>query len=514
MDDSHWIVARSEEEAMQIAMKRFSRPASELTLAQDPDVLDTWFSSGLFPFSVMGWPEKTPDMANYYPGSLLETGQDILFFWVARMVMMGLHLTKQLPFKTVYLHAMVRDKFGRKMSKSLGNVLDPLDVIHGVQLETLHEKLRTGNLEAAEVQKAIDGQKRDYPEGIAQCGSDALRFGLLAYSSAKSDINLDIQRVVAYRQFCNKLWNATKFALTNFGDAWERPVAVGELVAAHGSVVDKWILHRLAVTIESTNAAFTRYDFGEATTLVYNFWLYDLCDYYLELIKPVVKGDMGPAKETALAVLFTCLERGLRLIHPLMPFVSEELFHRLPGHEAHYAALRAVNPTSRAACGSIMVQKYPNMAEAGAWVNTDAEADLELLKTVIKAVRSSRASLGLQKKKCDMHIVCSDTILARLAPLGDSIGALSYSPKVYVYGQEEAGNVPAGCTSCAVNADIMVYLPVADLVDLVAEATKTFKQRSKLSSVPIRTTFITFMTTFLIRILLNFYTQKTKNPNQ
>jgi hypothetical protein len=129
-------------------------------------------------------------------------------------------------------------------------------------------------------------------------------------------------------------------------------------------------------------------------------------------------------------------------------------------------------------------------------------------------VRSSRASLGLQKKKCDMHIVCSDTILARLAPLGDSIGALSYSPKVYVYGQEEAGNVPAGCTSCAVNADIMVYLPVADLVDLVAEATKTFKQRSKLSSVPIRTTFITFMTTFLIRILLNFYTQKTKNPNQ
>merc|ERR1711871_1512420 len=183
----------------------------EVTLEQDEDVLDTWFSSGLFPFSVFGWPNNTEDLKAFYPTSLLETGLDILFFWVARMVMMGLHLTDTLPFTTVYLHAMVRDKYGRKMSKSLGNVIDPLEVIEGCTLQQLHEKLLKGNLPEKEVKKAQEGQKADYPNGLPQCGSDALRFGLLAYTVQGRDVNLDIQRVLGYRRFCNKLWNIFKF---------------------------------------------------------------------------------------------------------------------------------------------------------------------------------------------------------------------------------------------------------------------------------------------------------------
>ena len=193
------------------AIEKFGKPASELTLSQDEDVLDTWFSSGLFPFSTMGWPKQTKDFEAFFPGAVLETGHDILFFWVARMVMMSLELTDTLPFKTVFLHAMVRDGDGQKMSKSLGNVVDPLEVIDGAALEDLHEKLRTGNLKASEVERAIGLQKRAFgPDGIPPCGTDAMRFALVAYSSQGRDVNLDIKIIAMWRRFCNKLWNATK----------------------------------------------------------------------------------------------------------------------------------------------------------------------------------------------------------------------------------------------------------------------------------------------------------------
>jgi valyl-tRNA synthetase len=188
------------------------RSQDELELERDEDVLDTWFSSGLFPFSVFGWPDKTADLQAFYPTSLLETGLDILFFWVARMVMMGLQLTDKLPFNTVYLHAMVRDKDGRKMSKSLGNIIDPLEVIYGCTIESLHKKLESGNLPKKEIERAKKDQSADFPDGIPECGSDALRFELLAYTVQGRDVNLDIKCVVGYRNFCNKLWNATRFA--------------------------------------------------------------------------------------------------------------------------------------------------------------------------------------------------------------------------------------------------------------------------------------------------------------
>ena len=199
-----WVVAKTEDEALAMAKAKF--PGQELTVLQDEDVLDTWFSSGLFPFSTIGWPDHDhKDLKAFYPNTLLETGWDILFFWVARMVMMGMKLTGKVPFKQVYLHAMVRDAHGRKMSKSLGNVIDPLDVIQGIALDGLQERLEQGNLDPKEVAKAKDGQKRDFPQGIPECGTDALRFALAAYCSQGRDINLNVLRVEGHRHFCNKL---------------------------------------------------------------------------------------------------------------------------------------------------------------------------------------------------------------------------------------------------------------------------------------------------------------------
>jgi valyl-tRNA synthetase len=221
-DPNSWIVAESEELAREKAIALFG---PNIKLDQDPDVLDTWFSSGLFPFSVFGWPNNTADLQKYYPTTMIETGSDILFFWIARMVMMGKFLTGQWPFRTVLLHSMVRDAHGRKMSKSLGNVIDPIDVIEGITLEQLHDTLRGGNLDPREVEKAINGQKADFPAGISECGTDALRFSLCAYTSQGRDINLDINRVVGYRHFCNKIWNATKLTLSLVGEQYKPPAS-------------------------------------------------------------------------------------------------------------------------------------------------------------------------------------------------------------------------------------------------------------------------------------------------
>lgn len=196
--NDYWVTGRNADEAHERAAKKF--PGKTFTLEQDDDVLDTWFSSGLWPFSIQGWPQQTPDLKHFYPSSLLETGWDILFFWVARMVLLGIYLTGQMPFNEVFCHAMIRDAHGRKMSKSLGNVIDPIDVIEGASLDALHAQLRMGNLAAKEVELAEKGQKKDFPNGIPQCGTDALRFALANYSSTGRDINLEILRVEGYRK--------------------------------------------------------------------------------------------------------------------------------------------------------------------------------------------------------------------------------------------------------------------------------------------------------------------------
>uniref|UniRef100_A0A665VVH6 Valine--tRNA ligase n=1 Tax=Echeneis naucrates TaxID=173247 RepID=A0A665VVH6_ECHNA len=389
MDGHYWVSGRSEEEAREKAAQRFNVSADKVTLRQDEDVLDTWFSSGIFPFSIFGWPNETQDLNVFYPGTLLETGHDILFFWVARMVMMGLKLTGKLPFKEVYLHAVVRDAHGRKMSKSLGNVIDPLDVITGISLEGLHAQLTDSNLDPLEVEKAKQGQKSDYPNGIPECGTDALRFALCAYTSQGRDINLDVNRILGYRHFCNKLWNAVKFAMKTLGDNFV-PSEKAQ------SVSDRWILSRLSAAVALCDAGFKAYDFPAITTAIYNFWLYELCDIYLESVKPVFsKAEEGSASQRPALVcrqtLYTCLEVGLRLLSPLMPFVTEELYQRLPRRRPqNFQVLLSFSFGEQfLLCDSLQF----------CWHSEEIDRDMEFIMTVVKTIRSLRADYNLTKTR-------------------------------------------------------------------------------------------------------------------
>lgn len=232
-----WVVGRTESEALEKATKQFNVKATEIQLTQDEDVLDTWFSSGLATFAAFGWPEKTADLEAFYPNLLLETGHDIIFFWVARMVFLGQKLMGKLPFKEVFMHPIIRDAHGRKMSKSLGNVIDPMDVICGISLEDLNQSLHNSNLDPKEIEKAIAGQKQDFPNGIPECGTDAMRFALCSYNLQSRDINLDIMRVQGYRFFCNKIWNATKFAIMYFDGETKYNSIVGLVIIAHFLII-------------------------------------------------------------------------------------------------------------------------------------------------------------------------------------------------------------------------------------------------------------------------------------
>jgi len=461
--NEYWVSGRTEDEARSKAAKKLSVPPSKLKLRQDEDVLDTWFSSGLFPFSVLGWPEKTPDMDRFYPGSLLETGHDILFFWVARMVMMGLQLTGKLPFNEVYLHAMIRDKYGRKMSKSLGNVIDPLDVIYGITLEDLHKQLLDGNLDAKEIERARQGQVIDFPNGIPECGTDALRFALCAYTLQGRDINLDVMRIQGYRFFCNKLWNATKFALTNLGDGYVPPPVLE--LDGRESLLDRWILSRLSDAVQLCNNAFEKYEFPTGTTACYNFWLYELCDVYLEFLKPVFRGDDDVAKTISMSVLHICLDVALRLIHPFMPFISEELFQRLPQPDV-------TRPPS------ICVTPYPE-TDKFLWNDSCLDQDVEFALSVVKAVRSMRAEYSLVKQRPNLYIRCFEASLSeKLKQFSDLICTLSTSSAVTFL--EAAEQPPVGCAIQTVSAKCEVHLLLKGIVDVDKEVAKLQEKKSKL----------------------------------
>ncbi|KAK3087210.1 hypothetical protein FSP39_003149 [Pinctada imbricata] len=462
-DDKFWVCGRTEEEAMKNATARFNVSADKITLKQDEDVLDTWFSSGLFPFSIFGWPDQTPELEAFYPGTLLETGHDILFFWVARMVMMGRKLLGKLPFKEVFLHAMVRDAHGRKMSKSLGNVIDPLDVIYGISLQDLHKKLENSNLDPKEVDKAKAGQKQDYPSGIPECGSDALRFALCAYTGQGRDINLDVLRVQGYRFFCNKLWNATKFALSALGDGF-KPNPTSELTGKEKEM-DLWILSRLSLAIQTTNKGFTEYDFPTATTSCYNFWLYELCDWYLEYMKPIIYEGGEEEKAVTRNVLYTCLDAGLRLLHPFMPFVTEELFQRLPRR-------RSCDPES------ICITAYPKVEECP-FRNVALEEDVDFIQNVVKCLRSIRADYGLtNKNKADVYLKCMDQKTANtLQPYSAMIQVMTNSSHVTL---GEGLDVPEGCAMQTVSNKCETHLMLKGIIDISKEITKLEGKKDKL----------------------------------
>lgn len=468
MDGHYWVSGRTEEEAREKAAKRFNVTADKIALRQDEDVLDTWFSSGIFPFSIFGWPNETKDLSVFYPGTLLETGHDILFFWVARMVMMGLKLTGKLPFEEVYLHAVVRDAHGRKMSKSLGNVIDPLDVITGITLEGLHAQLLDNNLDPAEVERAKQGQKSDYPNGIPECGTDALRFALCAYTSQGRDINLDVNRILGYRHFCNKLWNAVKFAMKTLGDNFV-PSDKAQLCGRE-SVSDRWILSRLSAAVRLCDDGFKTYDFPAITTAIYNFWLYELCDVYLESVKPVFsKVEEDSSNEQALVcrqTLYTCLEVALRLLSPLMPFVTEELYQRLPRRRPQH------DPPS------ICVTAYPSSQEF-CWHSEEIDREMDFVMTVVKTIRSLRADYNLTKTRADCYLQCIDpSTVSLVEKYSLQIQTLSYSQAVLAVAASEP--VPGGCAVAIASDRCTVNLMLKGLIDVEKEVAKLMTKRSDL----------------------------------
>jgi len=483
VDNDAWVCGRTKEEALQNAAKKYGVPAEDITLEQDPDVLDTWFSSGLFPFSVFGWPEETEDLKNYFPGTLLETGHDILFFWVARMVMMSLMLTDKLPFHDVFLHGMVRDAYGRKISKSLGNVVDPVDVIEGITLQALNEKLLHGNLSANEIEKAKAGQCKEYPNGIAECGTDALRFALCAYTAQGRDVNLDVNRIVGYRNFCNKVWNAVRFAFTKFGTDFKPTMSDrASLLPEHASQVDRWILSRLYNAIAQTNASLEAYDLASASTAVYNFWLYELCDVYFEATKPLFmpeNASKAEALQAARETLYTCIETGLRLLHPFMPFITEELWQRFPRR-----------PDTKETAESIMLSEFPEVSsvEYANLSNPEIEGNMTLLMNIVHAIRHINAPYSQTIKKNNHRPrvylrTKNEKVRALLAP--DSEYALPVSALgMYCDGLVQVlpadAATPAGCAvEVVAAADSEVMSELKGIVDVDVELGKLNKQRAR-----------------------------------
>jgi valyl-tRNA synthetase len=266
-EDELWITGRTEEEAKQKAEKKF--PGKKFSLERDEDVLDTWFSSGLWPFSTLGWPNETADFSKLFPTSVLETGWDILFFWVARMVMMSLHLTGKIPFKEVYCHSLIRDSEGRKMSKSLGNVVDPVDIMDGIALQKLHDQLHSGNLDPKELKTAEKYQKTAFPQGIPECGADALRMALIGYTTGGGDISFDVNVIHGYRRFCNKIYQATKYVLIRLGDF--SPRAKIEK-SGKESLPERWILHKLTTSAKKINEHLEAREFSLATQIAYKYF--------------------------------------------------------------------------------------------------------------------------------------------------------------------------------------------------------------------------------------------------
>mmetsp|Transcript_11473 Transcript_11473/g.29318 ORF Transcript_11473/g.29318 Transcript_11473/m.29318 type:complete len:1087 (+) Transcript_11473:104-3364(+) len=452
-EDKFWVSASTEAEAKKMAAERFGVDPKVISLRRDEDVLDTWFSSGIFPISIFGWPDKTPDFNKFYPGHLLETGYDILFFWVARMVMMCEYFTGQLPFTTVYLHSLVRDAHGRKMSKSLGNVVDPMDVRNGVTLGQLQKTLENGNLPPKEVKKAKQGQAEDYPDGIPQCGVDALRFGLCNFLSLSgTDINLNVNKVHRYRMFCNKMWQATKFGLSKLSAGFKPAAELGS-----NFTPDKWILSRLACAVEDTNAGFEEYDFGKATTAVYNFWLHEFCDVYIEWVKPaMVEGADPKARAATENVICTCLDVGLRLISPFMPYVSEELWQRIP------------KTADAAKIPSICVAPYPATAQWAATRDDAVEAKVGPIIKVILSCRSTKAGYGIADNvKPEVYFkVGAPGLKATIQDLQPQIDALAR-----IKGTVLDGDIPEGCAQEACEG-AEIYTMVKGYVDVEKQIEK------------------------------------------
>ncbi|MBN2343137.1 MAG: valine--tRNA ligase [Deltaproteobacteria bacterium] len=425
---------------------------------QDEDVLDTWFSSALWPFSTLGWPKQTDALKTFYPTSVLETGYDIITFWVSRMMMMGIRFMGDVPFKHVLLHPMVRDQDGNKMSKSKGNVIDPLDVVEGISLDDMMEKTRGLTLPEAEINSAIEYQKAHFPNGFAKSGTDALRYTLAAYTGQDQDIRFSVDRVESNRKFCNKIWQATLgFSLPNL----QGMTATSE-VPKPITLADRWILARLHKVISDVNKGLEDFKVGEVTQLLYHFFWDELCSWYIELQKPVFMGDDAEKRADAQRVLRHTLDVSLRLLHPLMPFVTEILWQQLPKTDD--------------APDSIMTSSFPTNKDG---VKDDAAImEATKLMEIVTAVRAIRAEYNVAPSKpISLELRTDDeTVQAVMAQNSHLLKNLA-KIEDYNVGSADA-EVPSGCAT-AVAAGAQILVPLKEIIDLDAEKARLEKEKDK-----------------------------------
>ncbi len=436
--------------------------SSTIALRQDEDVFDTWFSSDIWPLATLGWPDESKDLKRFYPTSVLVTGFDIIFFWVARMVMMGMFFTGEVPFREVYITGLVRDPDGNKMSKSKGNIVDPLDIVEGISLDALVAKRTGGLMQPQMAQKIENATRRQYPQGIQETGVDALRFTFLALASTGRDIRFDPKRAEGYRNFCNKIWNAARYVLMNCEG---QDCGLDTEQAVTLSAADRWIISRLQRVEAEAAAHFESYRFDLLAQSLYHFVWNDYCDWYLELSKPALQQGTSAAQRGTRRTLLRVLETWLRLLHPLMPFVTEEVWQR-------------VAPLCGVRGETIMLQRYPRAQPEK--IDAEAEADIEWMKGFILGLRQIRGEMDLSPGKALPVLLqnASATDVERVQRLNSSLVALARVEDMHFLEVDE--QAPESAT--ALLGAMKILVPLAGLIDKQAELDRLGRQIAKLES--------------------------------